>query len=407
MGLEPNHTGNSRLVDLHVHLAPQLSVYPSDRMPTVDPFRCRSCSEPVHALVLDLGEQPASDVFPAAADDPADEERWPLRACVCESCWLVQLAPVDGIVPQAPLATESATSQRLAHSGVESLIQRTGLGPSSTVIELTSHHGGSWLPTLEERGLVIAERDQAQLVVDVHALAHEEDIDGSLASYAQRLTSDGWVALEFHHLLPLIVDAQFDTVRHGHPVYLSVLALQPALSRNGLDAVDAVVSPAFGGSVLLLARPSATRSRPTSALTRLIAQERAAGLDSVDALQLVQAKADESASALRSYLELAAAEGRTVLGYGAPSKAPIRLCYADIGPDLLAMTADLSPAKHGRRLPGCGIPITSPQELLAAGPDEVMILTWDISREVVDQLTAAGAAEVAFSVPAPLPRRVK
>src|SRR3712207_116345 len=48
---------------------------------------------------------------------------------------------------------------------------------------------------------------------------------------------------------------------------------------------------------------------------------------------------------------------RSVLGYGAPSKAPVLLDISRVGPDLLPFTVDAAPGKHGRRIPGCGVPI--------------------------------------------------
>lgn len=374
---------------------------------SVDPsFRCRSCGAAVDAVVVDLGEQPPSDVFPLVDDarGAARDPRWLLQARVCERCWLVQLTPVSGVLEQEPLAVESATSQQLARTSVHAVLERTGLPAGATFTELMSHHGGSWSDALHQRGLAEAAGGaSADLVVDVHALAHEEDIARALAAHAGRIASTGWLALEFHHLLPLMEEGQFDTIRHGHPVYLSVLALRDALERHGLVAIDATSSTAFGGSVVLIACPADAGREPTGSLLRLIDAERAGGLAEVTSMQRLQDRARSSAEALHGYLAEARREGRRVLGYGAPSKAPIRLGLAGIGPDLLAMTADISAAKHGRRLPGCGIPICSPEELLAAQPDEILILTWDIADEVVQQLRNAGAT-ARFSVPAPYPQ---
>ena len=52
-------------------------------------------------------------------------------------------------------------------------------------------------------------------------------------------------------------------------------------------------------------------------------------------------------------------------------------------------------------VPGVGLPIVSPEGLVAASPDEVMILTWDIADEVIAQLRSMGLAEARFFVPLP------
>ena len=41
-------------------------------------------------------------------------------------------------------------------------------------------------------------------------------------------------------------------------------------------------------------------------------------------------------------------------------------------------------------MPGSRIPVVSPPELLAQNPDDVVILPWNLSREIADSMVAAG-----------------
>ena len=68
--------------------------------------RCRSCRATAGEVVLDLGEQPASDYFPPAAD-PGPDPSYPLQMWLCAACGLAQLL-VDPTVPEEPRATEPA-----------------------------------------------------------------------------------------------------------------------------------------------------------------------------------------------------------------------------------------------------------------------------------------------------------
>jgi hypothetical protein len=72
----------------------------------------------------------------------------------------------------------------------------------------------------------------------------------------------------------------------------------------------------------------------------------------------------------------------------------------------LPFTVDRSPAKVGRRIPGCGVPIRSVDDLIAAAPDEVLVLTWDIASEVVTSLPEVSSAGGCFWVPLPELRRL-
>lgn len=362
---------------------------------------CRSCHARLVERVLDLGQQPASDAFPLA-DDPAEDARWPLAAWLCTACHLVQLGGDPAPLPELPRAVESATQRLHAANQATRVVGLLGLRPGARVAEFDSHHGGSWEPHLLAAGLVrAAPHDPVDLVVDVHAIAHEDDLEAALAERAKRLGPGGRLVLEFHHLLPLVSAGQFDTVRHGHPLYLSLLALDPALARHGLQVLAVEATAAYGGSLVVVA---AVDGSPDAQVAALRATERESGLADPDRLRGLQQRAERTGRTLRAWLEQAQTEGRRVLGYGAPSKAAVLLTWSGIGPDLLPFTVDLSPAKHGRRIPGARIPIRSPEELLAERPDHVLILTWDIAEEVRHQLSEVEIWGGSFVVPVPEPR---
>jgi hypothetical protein len=214
------------------------------------------------------------------------------------------------------------------------------------------------------------------------------------------------LVLEFHHLLALVEQGQFDTVRHGHWSYLSLSAVQSLARRHGLTCVQAIAEPVFGGSLrVVLAHRGA--SHPIDAgVADLLVRETDAGLVDGSGLDALNGGARRSAGALRGYLVEARRQGRRVLGYGAPSKAAVLLGLSGIGPDLLEFTVDAAPLKHHLAIPGGRIPIRPVADLRAARPDEVLVLTWDIADEVVASLESGGGWGAQYVVPLPTPRRV-
>ena len=336
--------------------------------------------------MLDLGDVAASDYFPAY-DDPQPDPRWPLRLVMCADCALVQLGPADHPTPEAPTAVESATALAHAAASARAVVETEGLRPGERVIEIDSHHGGSWLGGFLEAGLVSVDRlGQADLVVDVHGIAHEPDLRAPIAAHTARLAPGGRLVLEFHHLLPLVEQCQIDTVRHGHWVYLSLLCVRDLFRRHSLLVTRAERVPVFGGSLRVTAQRVQDDPTVDATVDSVLAAERAAGLDRVEALRTLGDRGRKVASGLRDHLRQAQADGRTVAGYGAPSKATVLLSLADVDAELLPYTVDLSPAKHGTRIPGPGMPVLAVEELAKRRPDEIVVLTWDIADEVVKQL---------------------
>lgn len=369
-------------------------------------FRCRGCAGDDVTPVVDLGPQPCADHFPPVGT-PGEDPRWPLELWLCRDCKLVQLGPVEPQLPEPPLAVESATSLAHAETSVKELLAEHPELAGAAVFEFASHHGGSWLDHLRAAGCRIATGpEHADLVVDVHGIAHEPEVGEMMRLRAERLAPGGLLVLEFHHLLPLFIGNQFDTVRHGHWSYLSLGAVIRLGALHGLAVESVRRIDMFGGSLRVMLRHSA-EAGPDESVAEMLQDESAAGISDEIQLASLQEAARHAAGALHDELVRHQAAGRTVLGYGAPSKAPVLLDLSKVGTDLLAFTVDAAPGKHGRRIPGCGVPIRPIDELRAARPDIVLVLTWDIADEVISQLEADGRGWGAtYLVPLPEPHEV-
>jgi hypothetical protein len=68
------------------------------------------------------------------------------------------------------------------------------------------------------------------------------------------------------------------------------------------------------------------------------------------------------------------------------------------------MVADRNPNKQSKLLPGTHIPVVSPQALMQAKPDYVLILPWNLQREIREQLREVAQWGGRFVTPVPLTR---
>jgi hypothetical protein len=78
-------------------------------------------------------------------------------------------------------------------------------------------------------------------------------------------------------------------------------------------------------------------------------------------------------------------EGRAVAGYGAPGKGNTLLNYCGIREDFLEYTVDRNPYKHGKYTPGTRIPIHPPEVIRNTRPDYLLILPWNLKKEIIGQ----------------------
>lgn len=339
---------------------------------------CRFCRSTSGDVVLDAGRQPAADSFPLVTDLRPDPTH-PLRMWLCAACHLAQLVEdpttpeeARGLEPQALLDQAADAVSRVAKAGL--------FEPGQVVAEYSSPHGGSWLDLLTTAGLrAAAPEERVDVLVDNIGMMHDADQAAGLAVRSDRLHDDGVLLFQFHSLASIVGEGQWNALRHGHYAYYSTPTLVRMLETVDLHVTTAFWFPLYGGTVLLAA---SRRGRPDEAVRRLVEQEEAAGVLDAEVVGGLQRAADETAGRLARFLDRERDEGHVVLGYGAASRSVALLHHAGVDHRLLPAVADGSPVKWGRRIPGSGIPIISPADLVEARPHSVVLFVDDLLPEV-------------------------
>jgi len=218
------------------------------------------------------------------------------------------------------------------------------------------------------------------VVLDCFGIMHEPDQRSALARRAEATGPAGVLLLQYHSIVTIVEQGQWNALRHGHFAYYSLTTLTRLLDQAGMRIVTAWEFDLYGGTVLLAAVHG--EAEADESVLRILATEEALGITGPAAFGALQRSADQHVESLRNWLEDEVAAGRTILAYGAASRAVALFSRAGLDSGLLVAVADASPAKQGRRMPGTDIPIVSPDELLAAKPDRVLLTLPDLLPEV-------------------------
>jgi hypothetical protein len=348
-------------------------------------------------VVLDLGEQPACDYFPGC-DEPRPDPAYPLQMWLCSPCGLAQLV-ADPTIPAEPRGAEPAALVKQAVDAVGRVAEARLLSPGSKVAEYGSPHGGSWLGLLRGSGLTpAATGERADVVVDCFGLMHSADQSAALAERSARVAPGGVLLLQYHSLGSILRFGQWNALRHGHYAYYSTTALAGMLARCGFSLRTAWEFDLYGGTILLASvRNGECPGEEDEAVKSLLAQDTVIGVRDPAVLAGLQDRARAHAEGLREWLVAERSAGRSVLGYGAASRAVALLCRAKVDHALLPGVVDTSPAKQGRRMPGTDIPVLSPAELARRQPDSVALFLADLRPEVraaFPEVEAAGGGWV-------------
>ncbi|HEX5194087.1 MAG TPA: class I SAM-dependent methyltransferase [Solirubrobacteraceae bacterium] len=400
---------------------------------------CRFCGGPLEHTFVDLGMSPLCESYVPADRVNAMEAFYPLHAKVCESCLLVQLeefVTADAIFTEyAYFSSYSDSWVAHARDYVEMAVRRFELDERSLVMELASNDGyllqhvvARGIPALgiepaanvaevaRERGIetvveffgrdlagrLAAEGRVADLLAANNVMAHVPDLNDFVGGIAIVLAPGGVATIEIPHLLRLVESNQFDTIYHEHFSYFSMLTARKVLEAHGLQLFDVDELKSHGGSLRLYAQRADTGRRPVSDhVTELAERERELGFDTLDGHRAFSQQVHETKWRLLEFLIARRREGKRIAGYGAPGKGNTLLNFCGIRTDLLDYTVDRNPYKQGQYLPGTHIPIKHPEVLESDRPDYILILPWNLTQEIVQQLAFAREWGARFVVPIP------
>ena len=278
---------------------------------------CRGCGKADFTRVLDLGKVPAADHFPLATDPVrADEAAHALAMDLCHVCGLAQLAD-DDTVTDEPRAVEPQALKDQAEAAIDQ-VGAAGWLRGDTVIEFGSPHGGTWIPLLAERGFTTA-TSRADVVLDCFGIMHEPDQRSAFARRAEATGPAGVLLLQYHSIVTIVEQGQWNALRHGHFAYYSLTTLARLLDLAGMQIVTAWEFDLYGGTVLLAAVHGEAEAEES--VLRILSTEEALGITGTAAFGELQRRADQHIESLRHWLEEQAAADRIVLGYGAASRA--------------------------------------------------------------------------------------
>ena len=390
-------------------------------------MKCRHCHAEVTLPFVDLGSSPPSNAYLTQAQLQQPESWFPLRVLVCESCWLVQTEDFAGFDTMfssdyAYFSSFSSTMMQHVKAYSQAMTERFGLNAQSCVVEVASNDGyllknfkAAGIPcygveptastakaardigiesieeffgqTLAKR--LVAEGRQADLTAANNVLAHVPDINDFVKGFALLLKPQGVSTFEFPHLMNLVKDAQFDTIYHEHFSYLSLTSVRTIFKANGLDVFDVEEIPTHGGSLRVYAQKSATGKHAIGPrVADLLQREEAAGMPTAAYYGKTQADAVKIKRDLLKFLLKAQEEGKTVAAYGAAAKGNTLLNYAGVRGDLIKFVIDLNPAKQNKFMPGSRIPMVGTGVLDTTKPDYMLILPWNLEKEIKVQLAA-------------------
>ncbi len=390
-------------------------------------MNCRFCKTHLTNVFIDLNNSPASNSFLTIEQLNEPEIFYPLKVFICDKCYLVQVDEYkksDAIFSNDYVYFSSFSTSWLAHAKryVDMMAERFGYNENSLVIELASNDG-YLLQYFKERNIPVmgieptantaevaiekgiktvvefftaelADRFandwnvKADLLLGNNVLAHVPDIVDFVLGMKLILKEDGVITMEFPHLMQLVDNNQFDTIYHEHFSYLSLYTVKQIFESQGLEIFDVDELSTHGGSIRIYAKHIEDNSKPISEKVDLLLQKEIdKGLNTLEYYNNFQQKVLKVKLDLTDFLIEQKRENKKVAAYGAAAKGNTLLNYCGIKSDLIHFVIDANPHKQNKYLPASHIPVVNEEQLKIAKPDYVIILPWNLRKEITEQLS--------------------
>ena len=384
-------------------------------------MKCRFCNNELIHEFIDLENAPPSNSYIAKDKLNNIEIFYPLKVFICNKCLLVQIDEYkksEEIFSDNYAYYSSFSSSWLEHSKKysEMIIEKLQLNSNSFVTEIASNDGyllqyfvQKNIPCLgiepttnttleaEKKGVkslvtffnseLAYTIQESDLIIGNNVLAHVPDINDFVKGLKIALKPKGTITMEFPHILNLIKFGQFDTIYHEHYSYLSLLTVIEIFKTYGLCVYDVDEIETHGGSIRIYATHDSIGIKTSGKVVDLLFKESQYNLHKIEGYLSLQEKAFNIKLDFLDFLISAKKSNKKVIAYGAAAKGNTLLNYCGVKKDLINFVIDKSQFKQGQYLPGSHIPIVDISKINEVRPDYIIILPWNLKKEIMDELS--------------------
>ena len=381
---------------------------------------CRLCGCQDLKIVVNLGEQFLTGVFPNSKDEKLTSG--PLILAFCPECNLIQLSHsynLNELYGENYGYRSSLNRSMVEHlkKKVDSILQLVSLGDTDIVLDIGSNDGTllsfyngknkqivGFDPSAEKFKNYY--RSDITVIIDFFSAKRFQKEFGETAK-AKIVTSvamfyDLEAPLDFMHqvesvlaedgiwhfeqsYLPFMLQANaYDTICHEHLEYYALGQIKWITDRAGLKIINVEFNEINGGSfAVTVAKKNAKYPVADNIVKEIIIKEQAMGLDTLEPYELFQTRIFQHKEELLSILNQIKKASSLILGYGASTKGNVILQYCGIDDELIPAIAEVNENKFGCITPGTHIPIISEKEAKAMKPDYFMVFPWHFRENIL------------------------
>jgi SAM-dependent methyltransferase len=247
---------------------------------------------------------------------------------------------------------------------------------------------------------ILAENGKADFVTSHNVLAHIDDLRAILKNIYKVLKVGGYFCFEVGYFREVLKTSCFDTIYHEHLDYHHAKPLSHFLSEIGFDLIDLSVNQIQGGSLRLFLQKTGEGIVSPQA-KRFLDEETRSILYHTDIISSWQTTVKKNIMQFGDRVRMYVASGKTVVGYGAPTKATLLMEMSELEFSDISFIVEDNLLKVDKFMPFTGVPILEVGELYRKKPDIIIIFAWNFYEDIIAKLKLQVDWPVTFLVPLP------
>ena len=391
---------------------------------------------------LTLKSSPPGNDFLNQSDIGIEEKTYPLELYFCQDCYHIQLGHVvdPKILYQKNYTYVSATSKHFVdhlENYSNEMIDMFHLKPDSLVVDIGSNDGTclsffksnnmkvlgvdpaiSIAEKATRNGIhtiadffnydlalkILAEFGPAKFITSHNACAHIDNLLDVVKGVELLLDEDGVFVLEVGYLVDVYENTWFDTIYHEHLDFHTVGPFEKLFDQVNMEVINVQRISPQGGSIRVMAQKKNGNFKKKSSVKRLIQLELDLSLDKIETFYNFESQINLVRDRLHALIGKIKADGKTIAGFGAPTKATTLMGHFNLDESVLDFIVDDNPLKQGLYTPITHIPILPAEAIYQIKPDYILILAWNFSDSIM-KIHRKYAEEIGqFILPMPTPQ---
>ena len=218
-----------------------------------------------------------------------------------------------------------------------------------------------------------------------NVIAHTPNPNDIFRGVYNLLNEEGIFVIEVPHLYNIYKKNQYDNIFHEHIGFHSLKSINDLCKKNRLKVIDAEKIDSQGGSLRCYIAKYNYKFKTSKKVELFLKKEIKANLFKHTTWLYFAKKIENHKESLYNFIKKLKNKKYNISAYGASGKGQALLQICNVGKSFIDHVYDKSNIKQGKYTPGTHIKILGVENISKKKPDFLLILSWNIVKEIIKQ----------------------